>query len=127
MPPPEPLTLPRLRRGPLPLPASEARVKKAPPRSPPSPRKRGEGWGEGRVRQTMRRSIPLLASPLTWVAVLFAALLVGMPLLHPVFHWGFPLVSPPVFGRSLFVALWLSHAGLVAVASLAATLLGVGL
>ncbi len=69
----------------------------------------------------------LLASPLTWVAVLFAALLVGMPLSHPVFHWAFPAVSPPVFGRSSFVALWLSHAGLVALASLAAAVLGVGL
>ena len=69
----------------------------------------------------------LVLSPLTWVAMLFAALLIGMPLLHPMFQWAFPAVSPPVFGRSSFVALWLSHAGLVAVASLAATLLGVGL
>jgi osmoprotectant transport system permease protein len=69
----------------------------------------------------------LILSPLAWVAVLFAALLIGMPLLHPLFQWAFPAVSPPVFGRSSFVGLWLSHAGLVAVASLAATLLGVGL
>jgi osmoprotectant transport system permease protein len=69
----------------------------------------------------------LILSPLAWVAVLFAALLIGMPLLHPMFQWAFPAVSPPVFGRSSFVALWLSHAGLVAVASLAATLLGVSL
>jgi len=75
----------------------------------------------------MRRFLPWLANPLAWVALLFAALLIGMPQLGPVFHWAFPAVSPPVFGRSSFVALWLSHAGLVAVASLAATLLGVGL
>jgi osmoprotectant transport system permease protein len=68
-----------------------------------------------------------LIAPLTWVAVLFAVLLIGMPLLGPMFQWAFPSVSSPVFGRSSFVALWLSHAGLVAVASLAATLLGVGL
>ena len=69
----------------------------------------------------------LLASPVAWVAVLFAALLIGMPQLGPVFHWAFPQVSPPVFARSSFVALWLSHAGLVGAASLAATVLGVGL
>jgi osmoprotectant transport system permease protein len=61
------------------------------------------------------------------VAVIFAALLVGMPQLRPVFHWAFPEVSPPVFARDSFVALWLSHAGIVAASSLAATLVGVGL
>ena len=58
---------------------------------------------------------------------MFGALLVGMPQLRPVFHLMFPEVSPPVFARDSFVALWLSHAGLVVAASLAATLLGVGL
>jgi osmoprotectant transport system permease protein len=64
---------------------------------------------------------------LLWVAVMFAALLVGMPALRPVFGWAFPTVSPPVFARDSFVDLFLSHAGLVALASLAATLLGIGL
>ncbi len=73
------------------------------------------------------RSLRLLASPVLWVAVLFFALLIGMPALRPVFAWAFPRVSPPVFARDSFMALWLSHAGLVAVASLAATLLGIGL
>jgi osmoprotectant transport system permease protein len=68
-----------------------------------------------------------LASPVLWVAVLFAALLIGMPLLRPVFLWAFPGVSPPVFARDSFLALWLSHAGLVAAGSSAATLLGTGL
>jgi len=62
-----------------------------------------------------------------WVALMFGALLVGMPLLAPVFGWAFPLVRPPVFARDSFVALFLSHAGLVLVASLAATLLGIAL
>ena len=74
-----------------------------------------------------RRRLKVLASPLLWVAVVFAALLVGMPLLAPAFGWAFPGVNPPVFARDSFFALWLSHAGLVAVASLAATFLGVGL
>jgi len=59
--------------------------------------------------------------------VLFFALLLGMPLLRPLFEWGFPSVSPPVFERTTFFALFLSHAGLVMAASLAATLVGVGL
>lgn len=61
------------------------------------------------------------------MTALFLALLAGMPLLRPIFEWGFPAVTPPVFERTTFFALWLSHAGLVAAASLAATLLGVGL
>jgi osmoprotectant transport system permease protein len=75
----------------------------------------------------LMRHSRVIASPALWVAVLFAGLLVGMPELRPVFHWAFPQVSPPVFGRDSFVALWLSHAGLVAAASLAATCLGIGL
>ena len=58
---------------------------------------------------------------------LFFALLLGMPVLRPAFEWGFPGVTPPVFERTTFLALWLSHAGLVAAASLAATAIGVGL
>ena len=50
-----------------------------------------------------------------------------MPQLAPLFHWAFRGISPPVFARDSFVSLWLSHAGLVAVASFAATVLGVGL
>ncbi len=75
----------------------------------------------------MSTILPKLASPVLWVAVMFAALLIGMPQLRPVFGWAFPAVSPPVFGRDSFVDLFLSHAGLVALASLAATLLGIGL
>jgi osmoprotectant transport system permease protein len=68
-----------------------------------------------------------LASPVTWVAVLFAALLLGMPQLQPVFEWSFPAVSPAVFDRDSFFALWLSHAGLVLAASGAAGLIGITL
>ncbi len=69
----------------------------------------------------------ILASPLLWVGALFVALLFGMPALAPVFHWAFPAVTPPVYRRGSFFELFLSHAGLTAVASLAATALGVGL
>src|SRR5207248_11293866 len=66
-------------------------------------------------------------SPVLWVAVFFAALLVGMPGLAPLFQWGFPAVSPPVFDRDSFLALWLSHAGLVLAASGAAAVVGIAL
>jgi osmoprotectant transport system permease protein len=66
-------------------------------------------------------------SPILWVAILFLTLLLGMPVLEPVFAWAFPGVSPAVFWRASFLALWLSHLGIVAAASLAATLIGVGL
>ncbi len=74
-----------------------------------------------------RRVTELLASPVLWVAALFVALLIGMPALAPLFRWAFPQVSPPVFNRASFLSLFLSHAGLVAAASLAATGIGVGL
>ena len=69
----------------------------------------------------------LAAGQALWAAVLFLLLLLGMPLLRPLFEWAFPSVSPPVFERTTFLALFLSHAGLVLAASLAATLVGVGL
>jgi osmoprotectant transport system permease protein len=74
----------------------------------------------------MRRA-DLLASPTLWVGVLFVALLFGMPQLAPLFQWSFPGVTPPVFERGSFFALWLSHAGLVLVAGGAATFIGLAL
>src|SRR4030081_2477349 len=75
----------------------------------------------------MRPSLAIAASPALWVAVFFVALLLGMPQLQPVFEWGFPGVSPPVYERDSFFALWLSHAGLVLAASGAAGLTGIAL
>ena len=57
--------------------------------------------------------------------MLFVALLFGMPQLAPLFQWSFPGVTPPVFERGSFFALWLSHAGLVLVAGGAATIIGI--
>src|SRR5438045_1870451 len=74
----------------------------------------------------MRRADPI-ASPTLWVGVLFVALLFGMPQLAPLFQWSFPGVTPPVFERGSFFALWLSHAGLVLVAGGAATIIGIAL
>jgi osmoprotectant transport system permease protein len=71
----------------------------------------------------MRPPLHSVASPALWIAVLFVALLLGMPELGPVFERGFPGVSPPVFERSSFFALWLSQRVALA-ASGAATILG---
>jgi osmoprotectant transport system permease protein len=68
----------------------------------------------------------LLGGPVVWVAALFFALLFGMPDLAPLFRWAFPAVTPAVYGRDTFFALFLSHVLLVAAASSAAALLGVG-
>src|SRR5262249_21268847 len=61
-----------------------------------------------------------------WLTALFLAVLLGMPYLAHLFRWAFPDITAPVYSRGSFLALFLSHAGLVAGASLAATLLGVG-
>jgi osmoprotectant transport system permease protein len=68
-----------------------------------------------------------LASPALWVAALFFGLMFAMPQTAPLFSRAFPAVTPPVFDRDSFFALWLSHAGMVLAASGAATLIGVGL
>ena len=70
----------------------------------------------------MRR---LFASPLLWVGLFFAFLLLRMEELRPALHWAFPGVEPVVYQRSSFLALFLSHLGLVAVASGAAIVVGV--
>jgi osmoprotectant transport system permease protein len=67
------------------------------------------------------------ASPLLWVGVFFVVPLLRMDELTPVLHWAFPGVEPVIYLRSSFFALFLSHLGLVAVASGAAILVGVSL
>jgi len=71
--------------------------------------------------------IRLLASPVLWVGLLFAALLLRMPVLRPLLERAFPGVEPVIYDRSSFLALFLSHLGLVAAASLLASAVGVAL
>jgi osmoprotectant transport system permease protein len=78
------------------------------------------------MRESMRGR-DVLASPLLWVALFFALLLLRMDDLGPVLHSVFPGVEPVIYQRSSFFALFLSHLGLVAVASVAAILVGVSL
>jgi osmoprotectant transport system permease protein len=73
------------------------------------------------------RSGRFITSPLFWVGLLFAALLLRIDALRPVLHWAFPGVEPVVYRRSSFLTLFLSHLGLVAVASGAAVLVGLSL
>jgi osmoprotectant transport system permease protein len=69
----------------------------------------------------------LLARPLFWVGLLFGALLLRMEALRPLFRRAFPGVAPLVYDRASFLALLMSQAGLVAMASLGAAVVGVGL
>jgi len=67
----------------------------------------------------------LWKTPILWVGLLFAVLLVDMPALRPFFAAGFPGVDPEIFDRAKFFDLFLSHLGLVAAASGSATIIGV--
>ena len=68
-----------------------------------------------------------LGSPLLWVGLLFAALLLRMDALRPLLQLVFPGVEPVIYNRDSFLALFLSQLGLVVAASLAASLVGVAL
>jgi osmoprotectant transport system permease protein len=68
-----------------------------------------------------------LRDPLLWLLPLLLFLLLGMPLLRPIFAAAFPATTPPIYGDDSFLALFLFHAGYVALSSLAAALIGVGL
>jgi len=58
---------------------------------------------------------------------LFAVLLIDMHALQPLFASAFPGVQPEIFDRASFIELFLSHLGLVAFSSAAASLAGVAL
>ena len=73
------------------------------------------------------RSAQLLVTPMLWLGLLFAALLLRMDELRPILRLAFPGIEPVVYERTSFLALFLSQLGLVATASLAATFVGVSL
>jgi osmoprotectant transport system permease protein len=68
-----------------------------------------------------------LRSPVLWIGLFFAALMLRMDALQPLLQPAFPGVEPVVYNRDSFLALFLSQLGLVAAASLAASFVGVGL
>jgi osmoprotectant transport system permease protein len=69
----------------------------------------------------------LVGDPLAWIALLFALSLFALPALRPIFAWAFPAAQPPVYTRTSFFALWLSHAGLVAASSAVSLAAAMGL
>src|SRR5258708_35649208 len=69
----------------------------------------------------------IFKSPALWVGLLFALLLLDMQQLAPAFDWAFPEVQPEVFDRASFIEMFWSHLKLVAAASGAATVFGIGL
>jgi osmoprotectant transport system permease protein len=74
----------------------------------------------------MRRTA-WLASPLLWTGLLFAALLLRMDALRPLFRRAFPDAMPVIYDRASFLDLFAAHLALVGIASLAASLIGVAL
>jgi osmoprotectant transport system permease protein len=75
----------------------------------------------------VRAAARVAREPLLWLALAFAALLLLLPATRPLFAWAFPDVDPPLYQGESFLSLWLSHALLVAAASLVSTVLAVSL
>ena len=69
----------------------------------------------------------ILGSPVLWIGLFFAVLMLRMDALQALLQQAFPGVEPVVYNRDSFLALFLSQLGLVAAASLAASLIGVAL
>ena len=70
--------------------------------------------------------IRLAAKPAMWASLAFAAALTLLPYSAPLFHALFPELARPLYTRASFLDLALSHAGLVAPASLVVVAAGVG-
>ncbi|MDJ1159138.1 ABC transporter permease [Chelatococcus sp. SYSU_G07232] len=71
-----------------------------------------------------QRRAAVLASPLVWLALALVALVLFMPATEPLFRALFPELARPVYTRASFLALAVSHIGLVAASSLAAVVAG---
>jgi osmoprotectant transport system permease protein len=68
----------------------------------------------------------ILGSGLFWLALLFLAVVLLMPLAQPLFAALFPEQPRPLYSRASFLTLTLSHLGLVFASSAVACLIGVG-
>jgi len=79
------------------------------------------------ARMRAGRPRSLLATPLFWIGLFFAALLLRMEVLRPLLQWAFPDVEPVIYSRDSFFALFVAQLGVVAAASLGASLVGVAL
>jgi len=72
------------------------------------------------------RARTFLGDPLPWIGACFLFFLLFMPALQPLFARAFPATQPPLYAGDTVLALWLFHAALVAISSLAAIALGLG-
>jgi osmoprotectant transport system permease protein len=72
------------------------------------------------------RTRRLIADPLLWIGLLFLFLVTAMPTLARLFAASFPAIKPPIYAGDSFLMLFLFHATLVAVSSLAAIAIGIG-
>jgi len=70
---------------------------------------------------------PAAKSPVLWAGLLFVFLLLDMRQLGPLFAGAFPGVQPEIFNRASFTEMFWSHLELVALASGAAAIVGIGL
>jgi osmoprotectant transport system permease protein len=70
--------------------------------------------------------VKALRDPLLWLSAMFIALLLALPYSAPLFSALFPELPRPVYQQESFVSLTLAHFWLVALSSLAATVVGVG-
>ena len=68
----------------------------------------------------------VLRDPLLWLSAMFVALLLALPYSAPLFSALFPELPRPVYQQESFISLTLAHCWLVALSSLAATVVGVG-
>lgn len=68
----------------------------------------------------------VLRDPLLWLTGMFIALLLVLPWSAPLFSTLFPELPRPVYQQESFFSLTLAHFWLVALSSLAATVVGVG-
>jgi osmoprotectant transport system permease protein len=73
------------------------------------------------------RGTRLLRDPLAWLVLLLGLLLFEMQRLRGVFAWLFPHTEPSIYPDDSFATLFVFHAELVVLSSLAATIIGVGL
>lgn len=78
------------------------------------------------VRAAPGRLARLVVKPAVWASLTFAAALALLPFSTPLFHALFPELARPLYTRASFLDLALSHAGLVAIASLVVVVVGVG-
>jgi osmoprotectant transport system permease protein len=71
--------------------------------------------------------VRLLRGPLPWLLLLLVVATIGMPATKPLFHAMFPQLDRPMYEQDTFTSLMLAHLWLAGLASLVATILGVGL